>query len=493
MITCFHCTRKIIFIASALSFLTIFYIYQTCIVNDSKSYCISNYYPTRVFNLCGDKQTRKDVNDTSQNLIEIKENIRTIEEYFHENITSTNKVRHTYQFVVGKMMRNSIIDDNGIPKVETVSNPVKFNSVKFNPATLKNNKDTSNRRMNPSVINVHYTRTNDISASEISKQRQAIYNGNNATSAINKNDNNETTDESSSEEITELSTDSRSQDILPSIKYKRFQVEMKGIIKFTEITCEPIYPKVILYNRIFKTGSSSIENYVFQIANQSNFAVYRGTTENWYNNDDQYPYPELIEYQSKKNDTSAFIAHFYFRKYFDIDKSFTYINILRHPVSRIISHYNYMREETLRPKYRIKELKESGYWNESIMNCIINQHKGCEDNVMIRFLCGTNSYCKTGSKKALKRAKFNMNRYYTSIGIYENLPLTLRLLKKRLPTFFTSLNKSAMLNKVKVNTHKPKSYNTTIKNFILKRNRADMKLYKYALKRFNEEIRACLL
>lgn len=337
-------------------------------------------------------------------------------------------------------------------------------------------------------------RTNDTSSSEVSKlmQDRTVLDQTtarhkdpkddsflNAASETYKN-NNVISKNNNSEETMELPAGYSSEKVA------------KEILKFKNITCEPVYPKVLLYNRIPKTGSSSITNYTLQMARQSKFAVHLETTEQWYNNHDKYLYSKLVESKSRKNESSAFIAHFYFRQYFDIDKSFTYINILRHPVSRIISHFYYMREETLRSKEKLEEFKKRGYWNESILNCIIDQHEGCEDNLMTRFLCGRNSYCKTGSEKALNRAKFNMDTYYTSIGIFENLPLTLRILEKRLPKFFTRTNKNATLNKVRVNTHKPRINDAAIKNFILKHNKADMELYNYALKRFNDEIRICL-
>jgi len=63
-------------------------------------------------------------------------------------------------------------------------------------------------------------------------------------------------------------------------------------------------------------------------------------------------------------------------------KAYTYVNIFREPVTRVISHYFYMRNEKMRPKFRVQELKDSGQWNETLLDCARNQHRGCEDNVM---------------------------------------------------------------------------------------------------------------
>ena len=102
--------------------------------------------------------------------------------------------------------------------------------------------------------------------------------------------------------------------------------------------------------------------------------MYQGTTEDWYNGEYYTIYPDFIEYKAQNSTNMSFIAHFYFRKRLSIRKSYTYINMLREPVERVISHYNYMRLEHLRPKERVEELRKSGQWNETLLECIKKQH-----------------------------------------------------------------------------------------------------------------------
>merc|ERR1712043_18825 len=82
------------------------------------------------------------------------------------------------------------------------------------------------------------------------------------------------------------------------------------------------------------------------------------------------------------------------------------------------------------------EMKRAGLWNETLLDCVMKEHRGCESNVMTRFFCGVKPFCKTGSKRALNLAKSNIRRYYAAIGLQENLNLFLEILKKRLPFFF---------------------------------------------------------
>ena len=44
-----------------------------------------------------------------------------------------------------------------------------------------------------------------------------------------------------------------------------------GILKFDNINCEELDPKVLLYNRIFKTGSSTTEFIIMNSSSAMNF------------------------------------------------------------------------------------------------------------------------------------------------------------------------------------------------------------------------------
>ena len=55
----------------------------------------------------------------------------------------------------------------------------------------------------------------------------------------------------------------------------------------------------------------------------------------------------------------------------------------------------------------------------------------------IAYLCGQESFCtEVGSKKALARAKSNVEQAYPVVGVLEQLDATLTVLQQRLPQFF---------------------------------------------------------
>ena len=268
-------------------------------------------------------------------------------------------------------------------------------------------------------------------------------------------------------------------------------VIQSGIYIFHNISCKALRPDALLYNRIFKTASSSISEYMKELSARLNYYVDLSTTEDWYKTGNPYPYPNIIEQHVKRRTSRiAFVAHFYFRHNLNIATPYTYINIVREPIQRIISHYRYMRTEN-RPKHRIIEMKRAGLWNESLVNCIKHEHRGCESNVMTRFFCGTKPFCKTGPKKALKLAKVNIKRYYAAIGLQENISLFLEILKKRLPGYFSSGN--ITIPQIKRNTKRNDLNDIPIKviGMIRERNFADIKLYKFLTTRFWVQIKKC--
>ena len=161
-------------------------------------------------------------------------------------------------------------------------------------------------------------------------------------------------------------------------------------------------------------------------------------------------------------------------------------------MERIISHYFYMRSSSDRPKQRIAEMRKNGELNETLIECLERQHRGCESNMMTRFFCGNAEFCKTGSQEAIERAKSNMLHRFAAIGLVEQLDLYLKILKKRLPHFFR-IKRS--LSHVKANNEKGylKKVPPDVKVKLSLANFADNEIYEYAKDIFWKQVKACSL
>ena len=85
-----------------------------------------------------------------------------------------------------------------------------------------------------------------------------------------------------------------------------------------------------------------------------------------------------------------------------------------------------------------------GTKNESLQDCIniIKQDKNikrdCKDvySDMIPFFCGSKKSCRKRDKTALEEAKNNIIKYYSAVGILEDMEGSFRIFEKVLPDFF---------------------------------------------------------
>ena len=201
----------------------------------------------------------------------------------------------------------------------------------------------------------------------------------------------------------------------------------------------------------------------------------------------------IIERKARETSRQVlFNAHFYFRNDLNINRTHTYINQVREPVARYISHYTYMRRSRNRPKDRIKQMIKSGEWNETIEECFEKQGQGCIPNVMTRFFCGTEDYCKNDARRALERAKENILHHYAVVGLLEHFQVTLKILQRRLPYFVPVVPKSPTdlrVNKgVKSNEV---SVSEELISKIKQANWADVELYDFIKDIFWKKVQAC--
>lgn len=267
-----------------------------------------------------------------------------------------------------------------------------------------------------------------------------------------------------------------------------------GLLLFPETaSCKPILPDVVLYNRIFKTGSETTGALLGFLGYVMDYFYTKQTTEDFYDQGISAPYPIIIERKvSGSNRLVLFNAHFFFRNNLDLKlRSHTYINQVREPVARFLSHYSYMRS-TNRPKDRIQQMIDSGEWTETIEECFEKQSQGCKRNVMTRFFCGTDRFCKSDAPKALIKAKENILQHYAVVGLLEHYQITLKILQRRLPFFVPVVPRNPSELRVNEGVRgKNVSITDEMISKIKRANWADMELYDFIKERFWKQVRAC--
>ena len=174
------------------------------------------------------------------------------------------------------------------------------------------------------------------------------------------------------------------------------------------------------------------------------------------------------------------IGHFPFGIHQYFPQSCKYITFIRHPISRVISTYNYTLNNQNHPHHEeVSKMSISDYIKSNIEIFI--------DNGQLRIISGVlysdeNPIFGKCDIELIHKAKFNVDKYFLLVGISERYNETLLLLKKllgwKLP-FYSIAN----ISKKKLNNSN-QGYLTEIKNI----NKLDIEFYDAINRDFDNKI-----
>ena len=88
----------------------------------------------------------------------------------------------------------------------------------------------------------------------------------------------------------------------------------------------------------------------------------------------------------------------------------------------------------------------------------------------------------------------NLMKYYAAVGVLEDIKMFLKVLQKRLPSFFVGSHERQMLHKAKKNPAKDirsSQVDQSVLDMIRKRNHADIELYDFAKEIFEIQLQRC--
>ena len=139
-----------------------------------------------------------------------------------------------------------------------------------------------------------------------------------------------------------------------------------------------------------------------------------------------------------------------------------YVNMVRHPVERVISWYYYQRQSSYiiykdekNETILKKRHHDPPFYKRSYEDCFLQQLPECHyplnasthsyfgrrdhksHTSQIAFFCGSELICDVfGSREALELAKSNVEKYYSVVGVLELWNETLETLEHYIPFFF---------------------------------------------------------
>nr|XP_039252533.1 uronyl 2-sulfotransferase-like [Styela clava] len=224
-----------------------------------------------------------------------------------------------------------------------------------------------------------------------------------------------------------------------SSKPVRIETITKGIPKKAEPSQKLLKSKIVFYNRVGKCGSRSLLHLVRVLGNMKGFNVFSS-------NDVATDHPNSTEVEKEMKKISSFIKkptiynrhiHFLDFKAVGLEEPI-YINMIRDPIQRFSSQYNYLKYgdaawKDKKPRNDLPDINECVMKNISLCN-----NKGFMFYIGLYF-CGFDAVCSIKSRDRVELAKKHIDENYYAIGLTEEFENTIKLLEKMLPSFFEGI------------------------------------------------------
>jgi hypothetical protein len=173
--------------------------------------------------------------------------------------------------------------------------------------------------------------------------------------------------------------------------------------------------------------------------------------------------------------TRVFKGHMLFGLHEILPQPATYITVLREPVDRVISAFYFMRNYKLHPLYW--KMRRGNWSLEDFVR------RSLRENVQCKVLAGA-EYEKPCTQEICERAKENLLRYFSVVGLSERFEESLALMKLR---FGWKLERYSSFNVTRSRPRKAEIPQSTL-DLIAERNSLDLSLYELAAKVFQAAV-----
>ena len=245
--------------------------------------------------------------------------------------------------------------------------------------------------------------------------------------------------------------------------------------------------KIPLFLHILKTGGITLKHCIYdQCKANEHYKSEEGMLVNgiyYYpaglHKEPDAAIPATVIRALERHDIRAVTGHFSFGIHSYINRPWTYITLLRNPVNRVVSLYHHIRRDSNTP---LHEIVSSGI---SIEDFVL--HLSCRevDNDQTRRISGLEPEFGACSISTLDKAKDNLRRYFSVVGVTECFDETVILIKRTLgwaddPYYLPGL----------VNKERPAIASLPQRSIdiILERNQLDTKLHEFAKELLYEKI-----
>lgn len=264
------------------------------------------------------------------------------------------------------------------------------------------------------------------------------------------------------------------------------------LISHSERTGGSEFMARVVYNRVGKCGSRTMQNIIRVLAKTNSYNFYLSAVSN-------ETRPKMLSLINEVHliDSIAppmlYSRHIHFINFpkFGVNKPL-YINVIRDPIQRFSSQYHFKRfGDMIQSKGRKTDFKR-GEKDLDINECILSNHTECMPAklwYLIPYFCGQAAFCRLPSMEALRRAKMNVLDNYLAVGVLEDLTGTLQVFEKLLPIHFGGAlevyeKQTSELGLKNTSTVGKKALSTDAYDLLKKRMELDYEFYDFVLNVF---------
>lgn len=260
-------------------------------------------------------------------------------------------------------------------------------------------------------------------------------------------------------------------------------------------------PKLVIYNRVPKCGSTTTLDIIRYLKRKLKFNVFNDIAPKMKHFvEDEEQELELIHNITRLKRPLLYIRHIYYIRFTDYGyRNPAFINIARDPVDLFISNYYYLRfgfstaKNTTNAQNWKRDMTDERR-NMTIDECTRSENQECARpySNLIPFFCGSSKVCQKRGDEALEIAKQNVRNKYTIVGIMEDFPNTMKAFQSLIPRFFMGANvlydrASQALHEHSKTAHRKEPDPDTVE-YLRKGLRREYELYDYIKQIFYEKI-----
>ncbi|XP_076050967.1 heparan sulfate 2-O-sulfotransferase pipe [Oratosquilla oratoria] len=269
----------------------------------------------------------------------------------------------------------------------------------------------------------------------------------------------------------------------------------------------------LMFNRVPKVGSQSTMELLRSLSYRNGFTFHKDRPQKVENIKlTQREQKRLVQLVDVFRPPSVYVKHVCFINFTTFNTTQPiYVNMVRDPVERVISWYYYVRA----PWYFVERkqafpelpLPSSQWLRKDYETCVLTGDRECQylerderpDFAQLtEFFCGQEKKC-TGfnTEYAMQKAKENVERHYSVVGVLEDINKTLTVLDHYVPRFFKGAkdlywNEVQKFSKVNKNIYKP-PVSEKIKDIVRKNFTREIEFYEFCRQRLHMQYAALRL